>query len=112
METDGQGNCSRGGFHSSYCDTGICRLLWKLPADIVEWRELCHVPAPDCRPSGKPVEGDDSAADGKGKWKRGLGHAFSGKSFDLSMVQQGKKLDIVMDHKASGILRASYRCTD
>ncbi len=58
------------------------------------------------------VEGDASVADGKGKWKSGLGHAFSGKSFELSMTQQGKKLDIVMDHKGTGIIRASFRCTD
>jgi hypothetical protein len=58
------------------------------------------------------VEGDASVADGTGKWKSGLGHAYSGKSFELSMTQQGKKLDIVMDHKGIGIIRGSFRCTD
>ncbi|MFO0994863.1 MAG: hypothetical protein U1E67_23365 [Hyphomicrobiales bacterium] len=58
------------------------------------------------------VEGDASVAEGPGKWKSGLGHALSGKSFELSMTQQGKSLDIVMDHRGSGIIRAKFRCTD
>ena len=57
------------------------------------------------------IEGDDSVAEGPGKWKSGLGHAYSGKSFEIFLTQQGNKLDMVMETKGvSGRIEGSFRC--
>ncbi len=59
------------------------------------------------------VEGDDSVAEGSGKWKNDLGHAFSGKSFDIFLTQQGSKIDMIMETKGmSGRIEATFKCSN
>ena len=60
------------------------------------------------------VGGDSSVASGGGTWRNGLGHAYSGKNFDMDLSQQGQTLSMIMSTVINGqqqIIRAKFRCT-
>lgn len=101
-----------GNYKQTSSDAGQCSNCTLMIADNPEIQKYFIESSTGWSAEATWVEGDASVADGRGKWKGGLGHAYSGKNFELSMTQQGKTLDIVMDHKGTGIIRASYRCTD
>jgi len=101
-----------GNYKQTSSDAGQCSNCTLMIADNPEIQKYFVESSTGWSAEATWVEGDASVADGTGKWKSGLGHSFSGKSFELSMTQQGKTLDIVMDHKSAGIIRASFRCTD
>ncbi|MEL7048288.1 MAG: hypothetical protein AAFO75_04870 [Pseudomonadota bacterium] len=59
------------------------------------------------------VEGDSSVATGGGTWQKGLGHAYSGKNFDMDLSQQGQQLSMIMSTMVNGqqqVIRAEFRC--
>jgi hypothetical protein len=60
------------------------------------------------------VEGDDSVAEGTGKWKKSSGGAYGGKRFDISLTQQRRILTMTMTmrDRSLGTVEAKYKCTD
>lgn len=61
------------------------------------------------------VEGDDSVAQGTGRWNRSISPPYGGKRFDIDMSEQGNILSMrmtVSDGSVPGTVRVTYLCLD
>ena len=56
--------------------------------------------------------GDEQMAIGTGSWKRNVGHSLAGKSFDIDLNQQERRLNMIMSLPGSGPIKATYLCLD